>query len=78
MEDKIVTLETYIDPMQAEIALGILETAGISCFMDKNGAGIYPFYTDALGGYKIKVFEHDLEKCRAILADTEEIDTNEE
>ena len=68
MEDKIVTLDTFMDFMQAEITLGKLQTAGIQCFMDENATNIYPLYTDALGAYKIKVFERDLEKCRELLA----------
>jgi hypothetical protein len=68
MKDKIITLNTYIDSMQAEIDLGKLQTAGIACFIDENATGIYPLYTDALGAYKIKVFEKDLEKCRELLA----------
>jgi len=79
MEDKIVTLEAYYDPMLAEIILGRLKANGIPCFLaDENTLAANPFYNQAIGGVKIKVFEHDLEKCRAILADTEEIDTNEE
>ncbi|HEY9532989.1 MAG TPA: DUF2007 domain-containing protein [Mucilaginibacter sp.] len=72
MEDKIVTLDTFIDPMQAEIALGKLQTAGISCFMDENAANVFPLYMDALGAYKIKVFERDLKKCREILAQSDD------
>ncbi|HWZ35857.1 MAG TPA: DUF2007 domain-containing protein [Mucilaginibacter sp.] len=68
MEDKIVTLNTYMDFMEAEIALGKLQTAGISCFIDENATSIYPLYADALGAYKIKVFEKDLEKSRELLA----------
>jgi len=67
MEDKIVTLESYIDFMQAEIALGKLQTAGISCFIDENATSIYPLYSEALGAYKIKVFKRDVEKSREIL-----------
>lgn len=70
MEDKIVTLEAYYDPMLAEIILGRLEANGIPCFLaDENTLAANPFYNQAIGGVKIKVFEHDLEKCRAILAE---------
>lgn len=69
MEDKIVTLNTFIDSMEAEIALGKLQTAGISCYIDENATSIYPLYSDALGAYKIKVFERDVEKSREILAE---------
>lgn len=68
MEDKIVTLNTYMDSMQAEMDLGKLQTAGISCYIDENATGLYPLYADALGAYKIKVFEKDLEKSRELLA----------
>ncbi|WP_214071074.1 DUF2007 domain-containing protein [Mucilaginibacter sp. dw_454] len=74
MEDKIVTLDTFMDFMQAEFALGKLQTAGIQCFMDENATNIYPLYTDALGAYKIKVFERDLEKCREILSQDKDAD----
>lgn len=72
MDDRIVTLNTYIDFMEAEMALGKLQTAGIQCFIDENATNIYPFYTDALGAYKIKVFERDVEKSRKLLAQSEE------
>jgi hypothetical protein len=78
MEDKIVTLESYIDLMQAEIALGTLQAAGISCFMDENAMNIYPLYSDSLGAFKIKVFERDLEKCREILAHSDEQELDNE
>lgn len=68
MEDKIVTLGSYMDFMAAEIDLGKLQTAGISSYIDENAAGIYPLNADDLGAYKIKVFERDLEKCRKLLA----------
>ena len=70
MEDKIVTLESYYDPMLAQIILGRLQANGISCFIaDENTLAANPFYNQAIGGVKIKVFEHDLQKCREILAE---------
>ena len=64
--EKIVTLRSYADPVLAEIHRGILETNGISCFTADNTA-----YKLVLGGVELKVFEHDLQKCLAILADTD-------
>jgi hypothetical protein len=70
MDDKIVTLESYYDPMLAEIILARLQANGIPCFMaDENSIGANPLYNNALGGVKIKVFEHDIEKCKEILAE---------
>lgn len=79
MDDKIVTLESYYDPMLAEIILARLQANGISCFMaDDNSIGINPLYNNAMGGIKIKVFERDIEKCREILAEPGDLElTNE-
>lgn len=77
MEDKIVTLASYYSLMEAEIVLGLLKANGIACFLaDDNAIAANPFYNQALGGIKIKVFEHDLEKCREILehSDEQELD----
>lgn len=66
--DKIVTLESYYDPMLAEIVRGRLEAEGISCFIaDGNVVSAQPLYNNAVGGIKIKVFERDLEKCREVI-----------
>lgn len=67
--DKIVTLESYYDPITAEIIRGHLEAEGISCFIaDGNIVAAQPFYANAVGGVKIKIFEKDLERCREILS----------
>jgi hypothetical protein len=69
MDDKIVTFESYYDPMLAHIVRTRLEANGISCFIaDENTIGANPFYNQAIGGVKVKVFEKDLERCREILA----------
>ena len=69
MDDKIVTFQSYYDPMLAHIVRTRLEANGISCFVaDENTIGANPLYNQAVGGVKVKVFERDLERCRAILA----------
>jgi hypothetical protein len=68
-EEKIVTLETYYDPMLAEIIRTRLEDNGIPCAVDNSMQSTYPIYSNALGGIKVKVFEHDLERAKAILAE---------
>ena len=78
MDDKIITFENYNDPMLAEIILGRLKANGIDCYIaDGNTIGSNPLYTQALGGVKIKIFEHDLEKCHAILAQDEALNVDE-
>ena len=63
-EDKIITYESYYDPMLAHIMRTKLEDNGISCFLaDENTIGAQPFFNQAVGGIKLKIFERDLEKC---------------
>ena len=68
-DDKIITLESYYDPMLAHIIRTRLEANGIPCFIaDENTIGANPLYNQAVGGVKLKIFERDLEKCKEILA----------
>ena len=68
-DDKIITFESYYDPMLAHIVRTRLEANGISCFIaDENTIGANPLYNQAVGGVKIKIFERDLERCREILS----------
>jgi len=67
--DKIITFENYYDVMLAHIIRSKLEDNGIPCFIaDENTITANPIYNQAIGGIKLKIFERDLERCRAILA----------
>ncbi|MGZ3777958.1 MAG: putative signal transducing protein [Mucilaginibacter sp.] len=69
MDDRIVTFESYYDPMQAHTTLAWLEDNDIPCFLaDDNMLWAKPYFNQLLGGVKIKVFEKDLERCREVLA----------
>ena len=79
MDDKIVTLTTFYDAMEAEIVKGRLEANDIPCYIaDGNFIGANPLYNQAAGGIKIKVFEHDLDKCREILAENMEVESGDD
>ncbi|WP_295719498.1 DUF2007 domain-containing protein [Mucilaginibacter sp.] len=68
-DDKIITFENYYDVMLAHIVRTKLEDNGIACFIaDENTITANPIYNQAIGGIKLKIFERDLERCRAILA----------
>ena len=68
-EDRIITFESYYDPMLAHIVRTRLEANGIKCFIaDENTLGANPLYNQAIGGVKLKIFEQDMDKCREILA----------
>lgn len=67
--DRIVTFESYYDPMLAHIIRTRLEANGIPCFVtDESVLGAHPIYNKAAGGVKLKVFERDVARCREILA----------
>jgi hypothetical protein len=69
IEDKIITLEQYYDPMLAHIIRTRLEDNGIPCFIaDDNIISANPVFNNAVGGIKLKIFERDLERCQKILA----------
>lgn len=73
-EEEIVTFETYFDPMLAEIIRAKLEANDIPCFLaDENMGSIYPAYNQGGGGIKLKVFARDVERCRDIINNDEEL-----
>jgi hypothetical protein len=69
-EGHIITFKTFYDPVLAHIVRGRLEANDIPCFVsDENTLVANPFYNQAIGGIKLNIFERDLEKCLAILAE---------
>ena len=73
MEEKIITFETYHDPMLAHIIRAKLDDSGIPCFIeDDHMAGLNALYLQSTG-IKLMIYERDLEKCREIINETETI-----
>ena len=71
---RITTFESYYDPMLAQIIYAKLRANRISCFIaDEYSLWARPYFNEAMGGVKIKVFEKDVEKCKMILADRGEV-----
>ena len=71
----LVTLRSYRDPIDAELARSQLESAGIAAFLlDRHLASIQWLYSNAIGGVKLQVEESDLEAAREVLADRREGD----
>jgi DNA-directed RNA polymerase subunit M/transcription elongation factor TFIIS len=68
MKKKLITVATYTQPIQAHIAKGRLEAEGILCFLgDENIISVHPFYSNAVGGVKLKVREEEAAQASAIL-----------
>ena len=76
MQDKIIVFKTFNNPINANIAKGLLESNGIETFLqDENTIYINPIYTTALGGIKLLIKESDYEDANKLFSDSEkEID----
>lgn len=73
-ESKIVVFKVYYEPNRAHIEKGILESAGIPCFLsDENTIQINPLYNQGLGGIKLHLFEHDIPLAEKLLEENTEI-----
>lgn len=75
--DDIVTLETYYNPMLAEIIRAKLEANGVPCFLTDESLGpMYPVFNQGSGGIKLKVLAKDVNRCKEILAEDDELEGN--
>jgi hypothetical protein len=67
-EDKIVVYQSYIDPINANIVKGLLDSYGFKCFLtDENMVNLNAFYGSAVGGVKLNVFDKDIDQITALL-----------
>jgi len=68
MDDKLVTVASFSEPIQAHLASAKLEAEGIEYFIiDENIVGMYWLYSQAVGGVKLQVRERDAEKATQLL-----------
>ena len=66
--DSVVFLESYYEPMAANLARTRLEAAGIPCFLsNENLVSIMPLYSPITGGVRLHVRRRDAEAALAIL-----------
>lgn len=66
---KFVKIRTYDNYIPAHIDMGRLRSEEVECFLaDENTVTIDPFLTYAVGGIKLMVPEHQVEKALDILA----------
>ncbi len=64
-----VVLNSYTNYVEAHIARGVLEEAGINCWLkDENTVTIDPILTNAVGGIKIMVVKQQAERAAELLA----------
>ncbi len=68
MDDKPATIATFLNLLEAQVARGLLEAAGIECvLLDQYASGIHWAHGD-LGGIRLQVRESEAEAARALLA----------
>jgi hypothetical protein len=65
---KMITIRTFINPIEANIIKGRLESAGIPVLLlDENTVNTYWLYANAIGGMRLQVKEEDVENALSIL-----------
>ncbi len=66
----LVTIRSFWGLLEAELAKGLLDAAGIECFLsDSNMVRMDWFNANALGGVKLRVDPHNVEAANQILDD---------
>ena len=65
--EQMVTIERFRDMLQAELAKGRLDSAGIHCFLAGENAGL--LYGNGLDGVLLQVSAAEEDDARAILND---------
>ncbi|GAA4109462.1 hypothetical protein GCM10022393_06070 [Aquimarina addita] len=65
-----ITIATFTYPNDYAILRLLLEREGISFFFENETMiGVFPFYSNALGGINLKVHQKDKEKALQIITD---------
>ena len=71
----LVTLRSYRDPIDAELAKSQLVSAGIpAIILDQHLVSIQWLYSNAIGGVKLKVDESDFDAALEVLEDERDAD----
>lgn len=83
MVEKLVTIATFADPIEANLAKIKLASEDIDCFLlDENAVATYWLISSVLGGIKLQVRQSDVTKATEILsrkpAQTEEPEEKEQ
>ncbi len=74
MRDGMTRIDTFLNELEAEIALGRLESLGVTAVLEKDNCGGLRPHLDLQRGVRLLVLNTDLEKARGILDETNSID----
>jgi len=65
---KLATVATFYNIHEADIAVGLLESCGVDCFLcDEHMHRVHPLATDIVGGVRLQVRAQDLEVAKELL-----------
>ena len=66
--NNLTTIISFVYPHEPGIPRSLLESEGIECFLrDEMIVSVDPFYSNAIGGIKLQVWESDAERATEIL-----------
>ena len=66
----LITVASFLDTAEAELAKERLELEGIAAFViGAQTAGVMPFLTGPTGGVRLQVAPRDVERAREVLGD---------
>lgn len=69
----LVTIKTFDTYISAQILKARLEAEGIKCFLkDEQSVTMYWFWSNALGGVKLQVFDYDKQYAEKIITTIEQ------
>ena len=79
MGEEFKLLKTFLNPVEANITKGLLESNGIEAFIfDENTLSVDPILTTALGGIRLMVRSSDYEDALSIIKEVDEENIREE
>ena len=68
-DDKLIHFDTYLDPYQAEMVRGVLETNDIQVHVEHSHVhSTMPHLQHALGGTRVMILLSDIERAKELLS----------
>ena len=65
---ELITIKTFDNSIDAHLLRIELENEGIECYIyDEHTVTVFPLYSNAVGGVKVKILKTDLERARNIV-----------
>ncbi|HEY1936834.1 MAG TPA: DUF2007 domain-containing protein [Candidatus Angelobacter sp.] len=66
--NKLAIAAVFYDLHEADIAVGLLESCGVECFLcDEHMHRVHPLASDVIGGVRLQVSAQDLDLAKELL-----------